>query len=90
MAVVRRDAHDEAVVRLETALVEQTRSGGRYRSALGTESELGAYVRLQAASEEVEARQAWLDEIDEELDDGGRVVVNGHEVGGAGSIFSGA
>ena len=40
-----RDAHDDAVVRLETALVEQTRSGGRYRSALGTTDELGAYVR---------------------------------------------
>lgn len=58
------DAHDAAVVRLETALVEQTRSGGRYRSALGTTNEL--------------------------LDDGDRVVVNGREVGGAGSIFTGA
>ena len=94
MTVTTSDAHDAAVVRLETALVEQTRSGGRYRSALGTTNELGAYVRLQGASDEVSARQAWLDRVDAHfdahLDDGGRVVVNGREVGGAGSIFTGA
>jgi len=73
------DAHDAAVVRLETALVEQTRSGGRYSSALGTTNELGAYVRLQGASDEVAARQAWLDSVDDHLDDGGRLVVNGRE-----------
>jgi len=84
------DAHDAAVVRLETALVEQTRSGGRYRSALGTTNELGAYVWLQGASDEVAAREAWLDSVDDHLDDGDRVVVNGREVGGAGSIFTGA
>ena len=84
-----RDAHDDAVERLKTAFVEQTRSGGRYRSALGTTDELGAYVQLQGASDEVAARQAWLDEVDLDLDDGDRVVVNGREIGGAGSIFSG-
>ena len=71
--VPARSAHDDAVRRLDTALAEQTRSGGRYRSALGTTDELGAYVRLQGASDEVAARQAWLDEVDEDLDDGGRV-----------------
>ena len=58
------DAHDDALQRLETALVEQTRSGGRYRSSLGTTNEFGAYVRLKGASAEVAARQAWLDDVD--------------------------
>ena len=72
MTATTDDAHEAADVRLETALVEQTRSGGRYRSALGTTNELGAYVRLQGASDEVAARQAWLDSVDEHLADGDR------------------
>jgi hypothetical protein len=58
------EARGHAVERLEAALVEQTRSGEGYRSSLGTETELHAYVQLQAASEEVAARQTWLDEMD--------------------------
>lgn len=88
MTSTTNDAHDAAVARLEKALVEQTRSGDRYRSALGTTNELGAYVRLRGASDEVAARQAWLDSVDAHLDDGGRVVANGPEVGGAGFIFT--
>ena len=82
------DAHDDAVDRLDKALVEQTRSGERYRSSLGTVNEFGAYVRLQGAGEEVAARQSWLDSVKD-----GRVDcegwVNGRRVGGPRSIFEG-
>jgi hypothetical protein len=63
LATIAHDTDDDAFERLETALVEQTRSGGRYRSALSTTNELGAYVRPQEASDEVAARETWPDEI---------------------------
>lgn len=44
------DVHDSAVQRLDAALVEQD----------------GAYVRLQRASEQVAARQTWLNWVDNE------------------------
>ena len=81
------NARDDAVQRLETALVEQDRLKEGYRSALGTSSELGAYVRLRGANDEVAARQVWLDQVDE--GPAGRVWINGLEVGGAGSLFLG-
>lgn len=56
--------HDSAVQRLEQALLEQTRLGVSFDAALGTSSEFGAYVRLQRASEQVAARQAWLSWVD--------------------------
>ena len=63
------DAQDDSLVRfqealLEKALVEQTRSGERYRSSLGTTNEAGAYVRLQGANDEVAARQSCVDPVD--------------------------
>jgi hypothetical protein len=82
-------AHDEAVEQLDLALVAQTRAGERYQAALDTQVEFGAFVRLGIASDEVDARQAWLDESDEELDDQGQVWINGRAVGGAGSVFAG-
>lgn len=82
------DARNEAVRRLEVALVEEDRQGERYRSAVGTSSEFGAYTRLKAASDAVAARQAWLSAVDHD-GIGGRVWVNGREVGGAGSLFEG-
>lgn len=82
------DARDEAVRRLETALLEEDRLGERYRAAIGTSSEFGAYTRLKGASEEVTARQAWLNAVEDD-GIGGRVWVNGREVGGAGSLFQG-
>ena len=81
------NARDDAVQRLETALVEQDRLGGRYRAALGTSSELGAYVRLRGANDVVAARHVWLDQVDE--GPAGRVWINGLEVGGPGSLFRG-
>ena len=82
------DARDDAVARLETALVEQDRLGERYRAALGTSSEFGAYVRLRAATDEVADRDASLKAIDHE-GARGRAWVNGREVGGRGSLFVG-
>jgi len=44
----------------------QDRSRTRYQAAIGTSSELGAYSRLCAAGEQVSARGAWLDWVDDE------------------------
>jgi hypothetical protein len=70
------DAHDDAVLLMETAIAAQDRLGERYRSALGTPSEFGAYGRLRVATSEVEARQASLKAIDHDSA-GGPVRVNG-------------
>jgi hypothetical protein len=58
--------HDSALRRLETAMENQDRSRARYQAAIGTSSELGAYTRLSAANEQVAARGAWLDWVDDE------------------------
>jgi hypothetical protein len=79
-------AHDEAEVRLEKALMVESRAGERYRAALGKANELETFVALRAANDQVAARQTWLDEFDKDRV-GGRVTVNGREIGGAGSIF---
>jgi len=84
----REDAHDDALEQLEKALIEQTRTGERYRSSLGTTSENGAYIRLQRAGEEVTARQSWLDSIVGGKV-GSRAWINGRRVGGPNSIFEG-
>jgi hypothetical protein len=57
--------HDSAVQRLESALVEQDRLGERFDAAVGTSTEFGAYVRLRAAGEQVRAREAWVNWVDE-------------------------
>ena len=51
---------------LHAGLVEQDRLTERYDAAIGTSSELSAYVRLRAAGAEVAARSAWLHWIDDE------------------------
>jgi hypothetical protein len=58
--------HDSAVQRLEAALLEQDRLGDRFDAAVGTSTEFGAYVRLRAAGEQVRAREAWVDWVDDE------------------------
>jgi hypothetical protein len=58
--------HDSAVLRLNAALGEQDRLSERYDAAVGTSTELGAYVRLRAAGDQVAARQAWLYWVDDE------------------------
>ena len=61
-----REGHDRAVQSLNAALVEQDRLSERYDAASGTSTELGAYVRLRAAGDQVAARGAWLSWIDDE------------------------
>jgi hypothetical protein len=60
------EQHDGAVQRRDAALVEQDRLRGRYHVAIGTSTELGAYVELRAAGDQVAARQAWLNWIVED------------------------
>ena len=83
------DAHNHVVARLESALVEQDRLSDRYRSAIGTSKEFGAYARLRDASDDVAGLEAALKSIDDHEGTGGRAWVNGHEVGGPGSLFAG-
>jgi hypothetical protein len=61
-----RDAHDDALQRLTAEMVEQDRLTERYDAAVGTSSELTAYVRLQSAGEQVAAREAWLRWVEDE------------------------
>jgi hypothetical protein len=61
-----RHVHDSAVQRLEQALLEQDRLGTSFDAAVGTSTEFRAYVRLQRAGEQVAARQAWLNWVDNE------------------------
>ena len=58
--------HDSAVQRLEVAVEHQDRARALYQAAIGTSSELGAYTRLCAAGEQVSARGAWLDWVDDD------------------------
>ena len=81
------DARLDAVQRLETARVEEGRLDERYRAAIGTSSEFTAYAGLRGASDDVSAREAWLKSIDDDSA-GGRIWVNGRELGGADSPFS--
>jgi hypothetical protein len=63
---VATQEHDRAAQRVESALIEQDRLGERFDAAVGTSTELGAYVRLRAAGDEVKAREAWLNWVDDE------------------------
>jgi hypothetical protein len=58
--------HDSALQRLHAALIEQHRLSERYDAAVGTSTELSAYVRLRAAGDDVAARQAWLNWVDDD------------------------
>ena len=53
--------HDGAVQRLDEVLRAQHRLSDSYDAAIGTSSELSAYVRLRAAGEDVTARGRWLE-----------------------------
>jgi hypothetical protein len=63
---VAGEERNRAMQRLEAALVEQDRLGERYDAAVGTSTEFGAYVRLGAAGDQVAAREAWLNWVDDE------------------------
>jgi hypothetical protein len=58
--------HDSALQRLNAEVVEQDRLSERYDAAIGTSTELSAYVRLRAAGDQVAAREAWLNWVDDE------------------------
>jgi hypothetical protein len=50
-----RTATDQARTRLEGAFAERDRCQERYEAAIGTTSEMSAYLRLRNASEQVSA-----------------------------------
>ena len=52
--------------RLEFAMIERDRLGKCFDAAVGTSTELRAYVRLGAAVEEVASREAWFEWVDDE------------------------
>jgi hypothetical protein len=60
------EERDRALQRLDVALVEQDRLGERFDAAVGTSKEFGAYVRPRAAGDQVAARAAWLNWVDDE------------------------
>jgi hypothetical protein len=60
------EERDRALQRLESALGEQDRLGERFDAAVGTSTEFGAYVRLRDAGDQVAAREAWLNWVDDE------------------------
>jgi hypothetical protein len=60
------EAHDRALQSLSVELVEQDRLTERYQAAIGTSTELTAYVRLQDAGHQVASREALLNWIDDE------------------------
>ena len=56
----RSTAIHDARARLSDAFAVRDRARDRYESALGTSCELGAYMRLRQASEQVAACDKWL------------------------------
>ena len=55
-----------ANARLAKAFVERDRARARYEAAIGTSSELGAYMRLRQASQQVSACDKWLRWVESE------------------------
>ena len=62
--------HDDAVGRLEGALVEQDRRRRQHEAAFETSLEPIAYARLCEANERVATRASWLGWIDQHWDRG--------------------
>jgi hypothetical protein len=54
------DALMHARERLAEAFADRDRARDRYESALGTSSELGAYMRLRQAGQHVSACDKWM------------------------------
>jgi hypothetical protein len=57
--------HDRALRRLDAALVEENRLGRRLGAAVGASTKFGIYVRLRDAADQVRARKAWVNWIDD-------------------------
>jgi hypothetical protein len=62
--------HDRALQWLEVAMDTQDRSRARYAAAIGTSAELRSYIALRAADEQVSARGAWLEWVEDDHDGG--------------------
>ena len=62
--------HDDAVRRLEGALVERGRRRRQYEAVFETSDERNAYVRLCEANERVATRARWLEWVDQHWDRG--------------------
>jgi hypothetical protein len=60
----RDEARGQAVARLDGARRERARCSHRYETARGSSQELPAFTALEAAEEQLAARQAWLQWID--------------------------
>ena len=55
-------SHSDAVERFQTAREERDRRAGLYEAVRGSpSSELSAFTELQAAEEQLAAREAWLE-----------------------------
>ena len=59
------EAHNRAVRRLHTELLERDRLSVCYVRANGTSSELAAYIRLRTAGDRIAAREAWVKWVDD-------------------------
>lgn len=81
-------ARDAVARRLQAALAEEDLSGEVYRSAAGTSAESRAHGRLRVARDEVAILEAQLKAI-QAHGAGGRMWINGREVGGPNSRFLG-
>lgn len=57
--------HASAARRRDAALVEQARAQDLFHAAIGTSTELAAYIRLRAAGSQVSAREAWVHWVDD-------------------------
>ena len=55
------DERERARRRLDDARRQEAQSAALFSAAQGTEAELGAYVQLRDAQEEVAARDRWLE-----------------------------
>jgi hypothetical protein len=54
------ESHSGAVERFEAAREERDRRVGQYDAASGSPEELPAFAELQAAEDQLAAREAWL------------------------------
>ena len=79
---------DAAMRQLDAALDEQARLSEDWRAEIGTPNEIGAYARLRVTSEEISALRGWLARTDEDSG-GGRVWLNGREMGRSGHRYPG-
>lgn len=63
---VARDELEIARERLAQAFAERDEARRRYEAAIGTSAELGAYMRLRQASQQVSACDKWLRWVESE------------------------